>query len=82
MIVRKLGKDAGIPKTVGPHKLRHAAITMALDTVSGDIRAVQKFSRLANLNTLLIYDDERKDLGGTVAAKMCAVMHGEATYGE
>jgi integrase/recombinase XerC len=36
-----------------------AAITAALDATDGDVRKVQKLSRHRNLNTLMIYDDNR-----------------------
>jgi integrase/recombinase XerC len=49
-----------------PHGLRHAGITEGLDGTK-DPRAVQRFSRHADLRTLMKYDDNRKDLGGDVA---------------
>jgi integrase/recombinase XerC len=33
----------------------------------GDVRAVQRFSRHAKVDTVLVYDDARRDLGGDVA---------------
>lgn len=51
-----------------PHAYRHSAITAALDATGGDVRAVQKFSRHQNVNTVLIYDDARRDLAGKVSA--------------
>lgn len=50
-----------------PHGLRHSGITEALDKTKGDVRAVQKLSRHKKLDTLMIYDDNRKDLGGEVS---------------
>ena len=44
---------------MSPHRIRHSAITTALDKTDGDVRKVQKLSRHANLNTLMIYDDNR-----------------------
>src|SRR5215211_2283763 len=41
----------------------HAAVTDALDR-GVDVRTVQRFSRHTDLKTLLIYDDNRADLGG------------------
>jgi integrase/recombinase XerC len=64
-IVTALGEATG--QTVRPHGLRHAAITKALDATSGDVRAVQRFSRHAKVDTVLVYDDARRDLGGEVA---------------
>lgn len=64
-IVQGLGLDAGI--TVRPHGLRHAAITRALDLTNGDVRSVQRFSRHRNIQTVVLYDDSRRDMGGVVA---------------
>lgn len=66
-LVRELGDAAGI--RARPHGLRHAAITEALDRGT-DVRAVQRFSRHRDMRTLLLYDDNRTDLGGQVA---CAI---------
>ena len=64
-IVQGIGLDAGI--TVRPHGLRHAAITRALDLTNGDVRSVQRFSRHRNIQTVVLYDDSRRDMGGVVA---------------
>ncbi len=64
-IVTALGDATG--QHVRPHGLRHAAITKALDATGGDVRAVQRFSRHAKVDTVLVYDDARRDLGGDVA---------------
>lgn len=50
-----------------PHGLRHAGITEALDRTKGDVRSVQRFSRHRDVRVLLVYDDNRRDLGGEVA---------------
>ena len=59
-----LGAAVGL--SVRPHGLRHAAITAALD-LTGDLRAVQRFSRHRDVRVLTRYDDNRADLGGVVA---------------
>ena len=41
-----------------PHGLRHTAVTTALDATNGDVRSVRRFSRHADIGTVLIYDDE------------------------
>jgi integrase/recombinase XerC len=69
-IVTTLGEATG--QTVRPHGLRHAAITTALDATRGDVRAVQKFSRHAKVDTVLVYDDARRDIGGDVAKLVAA----------
>jgi integrase/recombinase XerC len=58
-IVVRLCSKAGIRKTMSPHRLRHSAITAALDATDGNVRKVQKLSRHRQLDTLMIYDDNR-----------------------
>jgi integrase/recombinase XerC len=58
-IVKQRCEAAGIKKVMSPHRIRHSSITTALDATNGDVRKVQKLSRHANLNTLMIYDDNR-----------------------
>lgn len=60
-LVQKYANLAGIEKTLSPHRLRHSAITAALEATNGDVRAVQKLSRHSSLNTLMIYDDNRRN---------------------
>lgn len=54
-------------RRVSPHALRHSAITAALDATNGDVRAVARFSRHANIATVSIYDDNRRDGAGAIA---------------
>jgi integrase/recombinase XerC len=65
-IVSDRCKDAGITKAMSPHRVRHSSITAALEATNGDVRRVQKLSRHSSLNTLLIYDDNRKNHQGEV----------------
>lgn len=58
-IFRGICEQAGIAKVMSPHRARHSAITAALDATNGNVRAVQKFSRHANITTLMMYDDAR-----------------------
>lgn len=67
-MIRRLGDRAGV--RARPHGLRHAAITTALDLTGGDVRAVQKFSRHAKVDTVIRYDDNRRDLAGDVASQV------------
>lgn len=60
-IVSDRCQDAGITKVMSPHRIRHSSITAALEITNGDVRRVQKLSRHSSLNTLLIYDDNRKN---------------------
>jgi integrase/recombinase XerC len=64
-MIRELGKKVGIK--VRPHGIRHTGITVALDRTGGDVRKVQKFSRHKSIQTVLVYDDRRRDEGGDVA---------------
>ena len=70
-IVSRLGKTAGF--VIRPHGIRHLAITSALDAMKGDVRAVQKFSRHKDLRVLNVYDDNRRDLAGEVAAMVAGM---------
>ncbi len=65
-IVKSRCQAAGINKTMSPHRVRHSSITAALEATNGDVRRVQKLSRHSSLNTLLIYDDNRKNHQGEV----------------
>jgi integrase/recombinase XerC len=65
-IVSDRCQDAGISKVMSPHRVRHSSITAALEATGGDVRRVQKLSRHSSLNTLLIYDDNRKNHQGEV----------------
>ena len=60
-MVNKLCAAAGIPKKMSPHRIRHSAITAALDATDGNIRKVQKLSRHKNINTVMTYDDNRSN---------------------
>lgn len=63
-VVKELASRAGLSLCLSPHRLRHTAITLALDAAGGDIRRVQRLSRHARLETLQVYDDNRADLQG------------------
>lgn len=64
-LIASLGKTAGL-KT-WPHGLRHAGITEALDLTNGDVRSVAKFSGHRSIQTVMTYDDERRDMQGNIA---------------
>lgn len=57
-------------KVVFFHRIRHSSITEALNLTNGDVRKVQKLSRHSNLNTLMIYDDNRQNLQGEVTGML------------
>jgi integrase/recombinase XerC len=74
-IVKKLGAEIGIE--LWPHALRHSSITSALDHTDGDVRRVMRFSRHKNVNTLMKYDDKRKDDAGDIADLVDEGLDGE-----
>ena len=66
-IVSLAARRSGIQKNMSPHRIRHSAITAALDVTNGDVRKVQKLSRHKRLDTLMIYDDNRRNMQGEVS---------------
>ena len=64
-MVQALAKRAGLGRIVRAHGLRHCGITTALDS-GWDVRDVKAFSRHSKIDTVLIYDDRRKDIGGDI----------------
>lgn len=73
VLVARLGKKAGLG-VVRPHGLRHAGITAALDA-GVDVREVRKYSRHKRIETVLIYDDNRQDLGGKTASRVARLVN-------
>jgi integrase/recombinase XerC len=63
------GYGAKVGRKTRPHALRHQAATTLLN-MGHDIRAVQRFTRHAKLDTVVIYDDRRKDVGGQLANEL------------
>lgn len=66
-LVQKHCKASGITKQMSAHRIRHSSITTALDQSGGDVRKVQKLSRHAKIETLLIYDDNRNQMQGEIS---------------
>ena len=66
-IVDNVAKAVNLPKKFSPHRIRHSAITAALEATNGNIRAVQKLSRHSQVEILMIYDDCRKDAQGDIS---------------
>ena len=60
-VVRRIARRAGITKRVGPHTLRHAFITAALDA-GVPLRDVQEAASHADPRTTMRYDRARKNL--------------------
>jgi integrase/recombinase XerD len=59
--VRRIARRAGIHKRVGPHTLRHAFITAALDA-GVPLRDVQEAASHADPRTTMRYDRARVSL--------------------
>ena len=60
-IVRRVARRAGVDKPIGPHTLRHAFITAALDA-GIPLRDVQEAASHADPRTAMRYDRARKNL--------------------
>jgi integrase/recombinase XerD len=60
-IVRRIARRAGIAKHIGPHTLRHAFITAALDA-GVPLREVQEAASHADPRTTMRYDRARASL--------------------
>jgi integrase/recombinase XerC len=67
-IIDQLAKDVKISKQMSPHRIRHSAITAALEATNGNVRKVQKLSRHKKLDTLMLYDDNRANMQGEVSS--------------
>jgi integrase/recombinase XerC len=72
-IVSGYAAAAGITRTLSPHRLRHTAITAALEATQGDVVQVQKLSRHARVETVMRYNDNRQDQQGRVTALLGAL---------
>jgi integrase/recombinase XerC len=75
--IRWLARKAGISSRVSPHRLRHAAVTTALDHTAGDVRRVRQFARHRKAETTLLYDDRRNDVAGEISALLAALVTGQ-----
>jgi integrase/recombinase XerC len=74
-LVRRYGARIGVPQ-LSPHRIRHSAITAALEATGGDVRKVQQLSRHKKLETVTIYDDHRKDHQGQVTGILSELLGG------
>jgi integrase/recombinase XerC len=61
-LVDRLATDVGITKPMSTHRIRHSSITAYLDLSDGNVRNAQQLSGHAKLETLVIYDDRRRNL--------------------
>jgi len=76
-IVRRVARRAGISKNVGPHTLRHAFITTALDA-GVPLRDVQEAASHADPRTRMRYDRARGSLDRHATYIVAAYLAGAA----
>ena len=76
-IVRRVARRAGIGKPVGPHTLRHAFITAALDA-GVPLRDVQEAASHADPRTTMRYDRARASLDRHATYIVAAYLAGAA----
>lgn len=76
-LVRRYCQKAGISKRMSPHRVRHSSITAALDATEGNVRKVQKLSRHKQIDTLMIYDDNRSNDQAELTQLLSELMEGE-----
>jgi integrase/recombinase XerD len=76
-IVRQVARRAGITKPVGPHTLRHAFITAALDA-GVPLRDVQEAASYADPRTTMRYDRARGSLDRHATYIVAAYLAGAA----
>jgi integrase/recombinase XerC len=69
-LVERLAKGADVAKRMSPHRVRHSSITAYLDVSDGNVRDARLLSGHAKLETLVIYDDRRKNVQGKVSSKL------------
>ena len=72
-LIDTLAKGAGIPKQMSPHRMRHSAITAALEALNGDVTKVQQLSRHKSIATVMIYADRVKNEQGDVTNLLSAL---------
>jgi integrase len=76
-VVRRVARRAGITKAVGPHTLRHAFITAALDA-GVPHQAVQEAASRADPRTTICYDRARVSLDRHATYIVAAFLAGAA----
>jgi integrase/recombinase XerD len=76
-IVRRIARRAGISKRIGPHTLRHAFITAALDA-GVPLRDVQEAASHADPRTTMRYDRARQSLDRHATYIVAAFVAGAA----
>ena len=64
-VVAGYGRALGV--RLSPHRLRHTAITLALELTGGDVHGAQRLARMADVRTLMVYDHSRRDRQGQIS---------------
>lgn len=72
-LITDIAGKAGIPKKMSPHRMRHSAITAALEALNGDVTKVQQLSRHKSIATVMIYADRVKNEQGNVTNLLSAL---------
>ena len=72
-LIDTIARQAGIDKQFSPHRIRHSAITAALEALNGDVTKVQQLSRHKSIQTVMIYNDRRKNEQGEVTNVLSAL---------
>jgi len=55
--IKKIGERSGITGKLSSNRIRHSAITQALNKTNGNIQAVSEFARHKNINSTKLFDD-------------------------
>jgi integrase/recombinase XerC len=69
-LVDRLAKESEVVKRMSPHRVRHSSITAYLDLSDGNVRDARLLSGHAKLETLVIYDDRRKNVQRKVSRSL------------
>ena len=77
-IVRRVARRAGIDKKIGPHSLRHAFITAALDRRASHYATCKKLPSHADPRTTMRYDRARVSLDRHATYIVAAYLAGAA----
>ena len=72
-LIDNIARQTGIDKQFSPHRIRHSAITAALEALNGDVTKVQQLSRHKSIQTVMIYNDRRKNEQGEVTNVLSAL---------
>jgi integrase/recombinase XerC len=74
-MVARTARLAKVAIPVRSHGLRHEAATEALDA-GWDVRDVKELTRHKKIDTVMVYDDRRKDVGGQISRDLAGETRG------